>query len=150
MNDEKRRANLHQILDAYIAEHGLRATPERNAILDCVAERRGSFGVADLLAAMEERGFRVSRATVYNALTLFEQVMIVARRLSQTGEAALWEASDQGRVAIALVCTRCGRRRSVRDAALARQLTARRYPSFTPTGVDICVSGICSRCRKQK
>ena len=83
-------------------------------------------------------------------LHLFEQAGIVAR--SRAGEAdadaRVWEiVADRG-VTITLVCTRCGRRRNVRDQALTRQLMARRFSSFTATGIDVCVRGLCPRCRK--
>ncbi len=150
MNDEKRRTAARKALEAHIASRGMRATPERFAILDSLMSLRVSFDVAALGEKLAADGFRVSRATLYNSLHLFEQAGIVAR--SRAGEAdadaRVWEiVADRG-VTITLVCTRCGRRRNVRDQALTRQLMARRFSSFTATGIDVCVRGLCPRCRK--
>ena len=150
MNDEKRKSAAREALEAYIASRGMRTTPERRAILDSLMTMHGSFDVAALGERLEADGFRVSRATLYNALRLFEQAGIVGRDHAGEADAAsrLWEiVSDRG-VSIMLVCTRCGRRRSLRDQALSRQLSARRFASFTATGIDVCVRGLCARCRK--
>lgn len=151
MNDDKRKAAARQALAAHIAARGLRSTPERNAILDRVLALRAPFSVVSLWTTMADEGFRVSRATLYNALHLFEEAGIVARSLQPSAggkDAALWEIQTEKGVTITLLCSRCGRRRQIRDQALARQLAARRFQSFVATGIDICVRGTCSRCRK--
>lgn len=153
MNDDKRTRQLLKAYERHIAGSGMRSTPERLAIVEAISLQKGRFGIHGLSSALASRNFSVSRATLYNTLAMLTDAGIVARRQAvddtrETG--AMWEVADERRqVGITLVCTRCGRRRAARDPAIARQVLAKRFASFVTTGVDICVSGLCSRCRKK-
>ena len=57
-------------LSAYLSGHGLRLTKERMSILATVWEQKRPFAAADLVAALEAKGFHVSRSTAYQTLTL--------------------------------------------------------------------------------
>lgn len=153
MNDDKRSRQLMKAYERHIAASGLRSTPERLAIIEAISRQKGRFGIQALADTLATRNFSVSRATLYNTLAMLQEAGIVARRQAvgdthETG--AVWEvADDRHQVGITLVCTRCGRRRAARDPALARQVIAKRFASFVTTGVEICVSGLCSSCRRK-
>lgn len=153
MNDEKRKTSARNALAAYIAANGLRNTPERLAILNAMLELGDSFSVGELGDAVSAKGLRVSRATLYNALHVFAEAGIVGRRLSAQpgdGRSVAYGLAEQGSVAVCLVCKACGKRRAVRDTTLARVLAARHYGSFSVSGIEVCVSGLCSRCRSAR
>ncbi len=61
MNEDKRKGLAREALSIYIAEHHLRSTPERSAVLDKVLEMPSRFTVDELITAMEGGDFRVSR-----------------------------------------------------------------------------------------
>lgn len=61
MNEDKRKGLAREALSIYIAEHHLRSTPERFAVLDKVLEMPSRFTVDELITAMEGGDFRVSR-----------------------------------------------------------------------------------------
>ena len=58
-------------LTNYLEENKLRKTPERYAILDAIFDFNGHFTLEELESKMEIKNFRVSRATLYNAIKLF-------------------------------------------------------------------------------
>ncbi|MCM1521339.1 MAG: transcriptional repressor [Muribaculaceae bacterium] len=142
MNEEKRKSAALRLLNKHLQSHRLRTSSERLAILDKVLLLKLNFTPATVEDGLKDDGFRVSRATIYNTLHLFEEAGIV---MCKDG---VWELRGEDPVKITLVCSRCGRRKQVRDAALFRELAAKRFPSFTTSGIDITVSGSCLRCRK--
>ncbi len=148
MNEEKRRQRVVQALDDFLALTGRRRTPERYAILGAALEMKAPFSVEELEQRMSSGGFRVSKATVYNAVALFLDASIV-RRVRLDGKEEKWEIADTaaGALRLRLVCSRCGRVREVRDTELARMLSLKRFTSFSPSLFDIYVSGTCTRCR---
>ncbi|MDE6117915.1 MAG: transcriptional repressor [Duncaniella sp.] len=146
MNEEKRRIAAEDKLSHYLAQHKMRRTPERLAILGKVLASPRHFVVEDIFESLAADSYHVSRATVYNAINLFEACGIV-RRLHLSGSADEYECVDDRSSHLHLVCTRCGKVREVKDAELSRMLALRRYPSFVMTGFDLYISGTCTRCR---
>lgn len=147
MNEEKRKSDAETRLVHYLAQHQMRRTPERMAILDKVMELNGRFVVDDLYKSLLTGGYYVSRATVYNCVNLLEASGII-RKLPVSDGAEQFECVDgRSRQHIHLVCSRCGKEREVKDAELMRMLSLRRFPSFVMSGFDLYVSGVCTRCR---
>ena len=56
----------------------LRKTPERFAILKMAWQLHGHFGVDALRSGLEKIGYHVSRATVYNTVSLAETASLLA------------------------------------------------------------------------
>lgn len=146
MNDEKRRIAAENKLTHYLTQHKMRRTPERIAILGKIMEFSGHFSVEEIHDSLVSVGYHVSRATVYNAINLFEVCGIV-RRLPLSDGADEYECVDERSGHIHLVCSRCGRTKEVKDSELSRALAHKRYPSFVMTGYDLYISGTCTRCR---
>ena len=100
MNEDKRKGLAREALSIYIAEHHLRSTPERSAVLDKVLEMPSRFTVDELITAMEGGDFRVSRATVYNSVGLFAQAGIV-RKLHLSADT--WEIAIEPPAIVRLI-----------------------------------------------
>lgn len=147
MNEEKRRIAAEDKLAHYLAQHQMRRTPERLAILGKVIASRGHFQVENIHGSLADDGYHVSRATVYNAINLFEACGIVRRLHLNNGGADEYECQDDRSNHLHLICTRCGKVREVKDTDLSRELALKRYPSFIMTGFDLYISGVCTRCR---
>ena len=76
MIDEKSRTTAKAALTEYLRIKKLRKTPERYAILDKVCEMNRHFDIDMLYDIIEEDGFHVSRATLYNTMELFTDCKI--------------------------------------------------------------------------
>jgi Fur family ferric uptake transcriptional regulator len=64
-----------------LKDEGLKYTPERAQILDSIIELDGLFEADQLLEDVKNKGFRVSKATIYRTLKLLEDSGIIQRVL---------------------------------------------------------------------
>ena len=79
MDNSKIVEVANQIFTEYLKENRCRRTPERFAILDAIYSINGSFEVKELMEHLEESlKFRVSRATIYNTITMLIKANLVA------------------------------------------------------------------------
>jgi len=65
--------DLRERVSAQLVEHGVRPTAQRLQIGMLVLERPCHFSADQLLATLRRTGQRVSRATIYNTLSLFSR-----------------------------------------------------------------------------
>lgn len=146
MNDDKRRALVHEALTRHIASHRLRSTPERFVVLDRMLDLPSHFTIDQLCESVVNGDFRVSRATVYNSVRLFAEAGIVQKSVLM---ADTWEFTGEQRQShrVTLLCGKCGKVRDVRDVQLLRTLSLKRYPSFNIDNIEVCVRGLCNRCK---
>ena len=83
--DSETKAQLKATLDGYLETSRHRKTSERYAILDAVCEMTGHFTIEDLGERLLSRNFPVSRATLYNTISLFIKLHIVVRHRLPAG-----------------------------------------------------------------
>ena len=137
--------NAKQALETYLHAKGLRCTPERNAILEAVFGFDGNFTPEMLLEEMTERqNFRVSRATVYNNLTIFEQAGLV-KRLLHEGKIKYtlgWHENCN----VSLVCSGCGQITEIQNKRIDRLVHEMKLRRFQMTGYSLQIFGLCSKC----
>lgn len=142
-NEELKQAVI--VLNDYLRVHGLRSTPERNALLKGVYAYEGNFKPELLLADMPEKyDFRVCRATVYNNLRLFEDAGLVQREWLN-GEIG-YRKSLTNRYSIHLVCSECGSVTECSDDKVRAQIEDMRKKRFVMTGFSLSILGLCGRC----
>ncbi len=79
MASEEARGVVKQIFTEYLCKHSMRNTPERFAILDEIYSREGHFDIELLFNFMNEKKYRVSRATLYNTIELLIDCKLVVR-----------------------------------------------------------------------
>ena len=94
------------MLAEYLKDNKLRCTPERFKILNMIYSIEGSFDIETLQKHMEERKFRVSRATVYNTITLLINANLVTHH--QFGNKSRYEKCLNNEKCH-LICTKCAR-----------------------------------------
>lgn len=105
---------------------------------------------ADVCRLLDESGYHVAPATVYNALTVLCEAGIVRKSVSQSGRRATMVYSTGARaVGMVLKCTECETVRELRDAELMQIIAARKYPRFTPGGFTLQITGVCSGCQRR-
>ena len=147
-------AQARQSLADYLRLNSLRSTPERMALLEAIYLYEAPFQAEELSREMADRGrFRISRATVYNNLRLFEDAGIV--RKVYRDDKVLFERTDKTKGVIRLVCDVCGKITEMNSDKVRRQVSQLRTPRFSSTGWVLTMYGLCSKCtadkkRKQK
>lgn len=148
MSENKAKIAAHNALTQYIQSKRLRKTPERYAILDKVFDIAEHFSIEMLYSVLEEDGFHVSKATLYNTIQLFVDCGLI-RRHQFDGKSAQYERVLGLGNHHHLICTQCGRIKEVKDIALIETLNSRRYPTFHTSYFALYVYGICSRCQRK-
>lgn len=134
-------------LNAYAQEHGLRRTQERETILAQVCALQ-CFSAEQLRMALTE--LTISRATIYNALTLFEKAGIIHRLDREFGvRAGQYEVVQEGTSNIRVICRRCGRVSEVKDPTINRMLADKRFTNFVPERFSLYIYGACKACRRK-
>lgn len=124
----------------------LRKTPERFEILRCVLETKGHFDVDNLYNGLEQRGYHVSKATIYSTLELLCASGVIRKLLFDTHQARYEHAELTHSH---LVCTQCGEIKEINLEEIDSRLSAMTFPDFTPAYVSTCVYGICDKCRRK-
>jgi len=148
MIDEKSRTTAKAALTEYLRIKKLRKTPERYAILDKVCEMNRHFDIDMLYDIIEEDGFHVSRATLYNTMELFTDCGIVRRH--QFGN----QPMQYERVAglsnhLHLICQQCGKIKEAKDPELVKFMNSRKYSAFHNAWFCLYVYGTCAACARR-
>ena len=140
---EQARRNLAD----YLRLNSLRNTPERNALLEAIYQSDAPLRAEELALEMSKakRGrLRISRATVYNNLRLFEDAGLV-RKIFQEDK-VFFERTDKSYGVIRLVCAGCGKITEMNNDKVRRLISTMRTRRFTVTNWVLNMNGLCSRC----
>lgn len=130
---------------SFLKARRMRKTPERLAILAEVCSMGAHFDVEDVYSTLDEKGYHVSRATVYSTIELLCQCGIV-RRLLFNMHQSYYELT--GRNHIHLVCTECGVVREA-DAQDSVVQPSRKLGGFTVAYSSTTLFGLCSKCARK-
>lgn len=79
--EEAAMAPLCAVFRRFLKAQDLKYTPERAETLNAIIERDGVFEVEQLMADMRERGYRVSKATIYRTIKLLQDAGIITQAL---------------------------------------------------------------------
>lgn len=74
-------APLCAVFRRCLKSKGLKYTPERADVLNAIIQRDGVFEADQLLLDMRQRGYRVSKATIYRTIKLLQDAGIITQAL---------------------------------------------------------------------
>lgn len=146
----KEQKNIYPIfsekLSAYIKEHNMRHTQERFVILEKICEMQ-HFTIEELRSVLCE--LMISRATVYNAVMLFESMGLIHKLHKTYGvRATHYQIAQATHSTIHIICERCGRVSQVRDVSTAKILIEKPWSNFEVEYISLYLFGHCKRCKK--
>jgi Fur family transcriptional regulator, ferric uptake regulator len=123
-----------------------RTTPQRQAVLDVLAEVEDFRSAQQVHELMSARGSRIGLATVYRTLTLYADHGLVDVLRSEDGEAIYRRCSDTHHHH--LVCRSCGATVEVEGPAVERWTSAiAAEHGFADLSHTLEIVGTCADCR---
>lgn len=140
---------VSQKLTEYLMMNRYRKTPERYAILDMIYSIDGHFNIETLYYKMADEGkFRVSRATLYNTISLFIDANLVIKH--QFGTVTQYERAYKNETHHHMICTICGKITEFEDDKLKQAIVNTKLRKFNATHYSLYIYGVCSKCMWRK
>ncbi|GEM_PF-32109 len=146
MNDDI-PAEVHSVLDGYLALNHHRRTPERYAILKAVYRNKHPFTIEELDAELQKDNFRVSRATLYNTVRLFLRLRLVVRHQLLGG--TRYEAAWPGRNHCKQICTICGKVSEISVPLMDEAIAQANLRRFRSDVYSLYIYGVCAACQSK-
>lgn len=144
MNNINNEDKIIQFFTDYLKVNKMRCTPERYAILRAIYSINGSFNIETLLQIMEEqKKFRVSRATIYNTISLLISANLVMHHQFGT-ESKYEKCFNSGKSH--MVCTSCGKVTEIANLDLTDKIA--NIKKFHSTHYSLYVYGLCNKCHQ--
>ncbi len=143
--EQRAKEKARHILENHLAGNKLHRSRERDHILDAVLEMKGPFSMGELNEALKNDNFRVARATLYNTMSLLQQLCIVVKYLS--GDGAKYEVCVDSANHLYRICTVCGKKTEVRKTDVAEAVLKSKSGRFLGDHFTLYVYGICGACR---
>lgn len=132
------------ILARFMAEQGMRKTPERYAILDVVMQMKGHHSADQILSMMPET-FHVSRGTIYSTLALLVECGLL---YSHPMEGATLYEQAYGRPAHHhYICTGCRKIWDLQDSSIEMAASKVKTPRFRKLRCNTYIYGVCNICQ---
>lgn len=138
---------VKQIFSAYMVQRGHRKTDERFAVLKEIYSVEGHFDVETLYAAMKNKKYQISRATLYNTIELLLDCKLI--RKHQFGKnLAQFEKCFENRQHDHLICTLCGTVMEFCDPRIQNiKSSVSETMNFHIQHHSLNLYGVCGNCR---
>lgn len=138
-----------EILKAYISEHGLKSSRQREVIAEVFFDSGGHLKVEELLERVREVDPRIGQATVYRTMKLLTKCGLAQPRQFGDGHTR-YEPAVQGEEEHHdhLICTACGKIVEFVDSRIERlQDKVASEHGFEVTHHKMELYGLCGECR---
>ena len=146
--ENKIREIVKQKFTEYLTANKCRKTPERYAILDLVYSEQRHFNMDSLYQAMNEKNFRVSRATLYNTMQLLIDCQLVLKHQFENA-VAVYERAYNNDFHHHLICIECHKVQEYKDAKLKLMIRNKKIKQFMPLRYNLYVYGLCNICTRK-
>jgi Fur family ferric uptake transcriptional regulator len=141
-NEERRKK-----LKRYLGEHGLRATRQRDVIVEAFLGTHRHVSAEELYRAVRRRHPNIGVATVYRTLRLLTESGVATARYFGDGQAS-YEVAEHHHDH--LICLSCGKILEFENEAIERlQLEVANQHEFLVTHHKLELYGYCARCSKE-
>ena len=137
--------NPFELLNAYIKEHKLRHTYERERVLENILSINGHFTILSLYEEMN-KDIPISRVSIYNTIELFLKIGLVVRH-PFAGAEAEYETTMRASTHHHRICTSCGAIKEFSDQKFSKAIKNRTFASFQTQFHSIYVYGLCKKCQ---
>ncbi len=130
-------------IEAVLRERGLSLTPQRRAIVRCLALQGGHWTAAEVLERLAGEFPLASRATVYSTVGLLRDLGVIAA-LPALGGQLRFDADPEPHQHF--VCLGCGQLEDVPDGWFPVALPPDAKPTFQIQRFRVIAEGLCARC----
>lgn len=139
-----------QVLRAYLSEHGLRASRQRDVIVETFLKAGTHITVDELLQRARAADPGVSQATVYRTVRLLTECGLAEARHFIDGQTRYEPSDRHGQHHDHLICTLCGTVVEFVDARIEKlqEATAKDH-GFELSAHKMELYGLCRKCRKK-
>ena len=136
-------------LASYIAQKGLKATRQRDVIVDTFFESQGHLSVDELLEAVLKRDPNIGAATVYRTMKILTECGLASARHFDDGQTRYEPALDRAHHDH-LICTGCHAIVEFENERIEElQENVARHHGFTVTRHKLELYGLCKACQKK-
>lgn len=126
----------------------MRNTPERMAVLELIYDSDTMYSVRELLQGLEQKRFRISRATLYNVLDLLCEWNLAVRMQLDKGYVVYGKA-DNNSPQLVLQCVACGKFFNVELPVWQSLINeCRSEYGFVLENQKVLGRGLCKKCKK--
>lgn len=140
-------AGVTETFRAYLREHNLPVTRQRDLIADVVLGSDRHLSVDDVARELRNRGAKAGLATVYRTIDLLVRSGLVVERDFGEGFRRYETARDVPHHEH-LLCTRCGKVTEFRDERLERITTlVAETRGYLRQSHRLVIYGVCAECR---
>lgn len=150
-HDDHGHALTHEsrndILDRYMAQHGLKSTRQRTLIVDAFFDQGGHVSVEELVGHVRQRDPHVSTATVYRTMKLLTDCGLAHARHFGDGQTRYESAAGRDHHDH-LICTSCHRIIEFENDRIEsmQQAVAKKH-GFKVTDHKMELYGLCRDCQ---
>lgn len=135
-----------KVFAGYLADQGLKMTPQRLAILEVFLDSPGHPTSEELLGLVKSRDPAIGQATVYRTVKLLAEAGL-ARAVDLGGGAQRWESLVGSEHHDHLICERCKKTVEIADPRIERlQEELAAGAGFVLTGHRLYLYGLCPEC----
>jgi len=139
---------MDEVLQHYMAQHGLKSTRQRSLIIDTFFSVGGHLSVEELWNKVRAQDIKVSVATVYRTMKLLGECGLAHARNFGDGQTR-YEAAAGRHHHDHLICTHCGTIVEFEDDRIEQmQDTVARKHGFTVTSHKMELYGLCRNCQR--
>jgi Fur family ferric uptake transcriptional regulator len=141
------REARHQVLNAYMAQHGLKSTSQRDLIIELFFDAREHMAIGDLHRMVLKRNPRIGYATVYRTLKMLTECGLAAERHFGDGQTR-YEPDTADEHHDHLICRSCGTIVEFENEQIERlQHDIAAAHGFTVESHRHEMYGLCPRCQ---